>query len=324
MAENTKAWMADAVQTYWDPTTGKVKKCLSTSSIQPYLAHLDQWYALVTDTPRGLLQKNDSVSRHRRIITASYWSARRQVHGITYEDLETILANARARQGRSVSMLTAAYTLAWFALLRPTEYMLTPLHKSFDKTRHLRAGDVTFYKGLRELKVTDGDTPDRMVVNVKQSKTDWSRLGAKLVVGETRTINCPVRNMWEYRRKACPPPHGPLFPGLRYTTMLKVTRSYIGKNPELYGMHSFRVGGAQAMALAGRSATYIMSRGRWKNVESVSRYVEAPDETKAGDSAAMAKTRTQREHESRIRKGERTHYQSEGERLLPEARRSAV
>ena len=112
-------------------------------------------------------------------------------------------------------------------------------------------------------------------------------------------------------------PLGPLFPGLRYATMLTVTRHFIGEDSELYGMHSFRVGGAQAMALAGRSPTYIMSRGRWKHIESVCRYVEAPDDTKATDSEAMAKTKEQREHEATTGRGERTHYQSEGERLLP-------
>jgi hypothetical protein len=123
--------------------------------------------------------------------------------------------------------------------------------------------------------------------------------------------------MWEYMKAAKPPEEGPLFPGLQYPTMLKMTRHFIGTDSELYGMHSFRVGGAQAMALAGRSATYIMSRGRWKHIESVCRYVEAPDDTKASDSRAMAMTKGQREHEAAIGRGERAHYQSEGERLLP-------
>jgi hypothetical protein len=317
MADNTIAWMADAVQTYWDPTTNKLKKRLSTTSIQPYLSHIDHWYAITTRTPRGLIQKNEEVGRHRRLITAQYWSARRQVHGITIETLDAVMARSRRTPGPAATMLPAAYSLAWFALLRPTEYMLTPLHKNFDHTRHLRAGDITFWRGSKQIRGYNGDTPDRMIVNVKQSKTDWARLGARLIVGETGTRNCPVKCMWDYMRSNKPPPLGPLFPGLTYATMLKVTRHYIGADSELYGMHSFRVGGAQAMALAGRSITYIMSRGRWKHVESVCRYVEAPDDTKASDSRAMAMTRCQREHEATIGKGRRAHYQSEGERLLP-------
>ena len=317
MAANTIAWMADAVQTYWDPTTKKLKTNLSTSSIQPYLCHIDQWYAIVTDTPRGLLQKNADVGRHRRLITAQYKSARRQVHGITYEGLERLVTASRRTRGPAATLLPAAYTLAWYALLRPTEYMLTPLHNTFDHTRHLRAGDITFWSDERQLHNYDDGVPNRMTVNVKQSKTDSARLGARMMVGETGTLNCPVKCMWTYMRQARPPPLGPLFPGLQYTTMLKMTRHFIGAESELYGMHSFRVGGAQAMALAGRSAAYIMSRGRWKHVESVCRYVEAPDDTKASDSRAMAMTKRQREHEVTIGRGQRAHYQSEGERLLP-------
>jgi len=195
--------------------------------------------------------------------------------------------------------------------------MLTPLHSEFDKTRHLRAGDITFWERERRVRPHEGGNPDRMIVSVKQSKTDWSRLGAKLVVGATYTEECPVGNMWHYMRRAAPEAEGPLFPGLRYATMLRTTRGMIGEDPKLYGMHSFRVGGAQAMAMAGRSAACIMGRGRWKHIESVSRYVEAPESTKAGDSLAMAKTHDQRAEEAANSCWGNRHTPSEGERLLP-------
>ncbi len=63
--------------------------------------------------------------------------------------------------------------------------MLTPLHKDFDRTRHLRAGDIAFHKRGVRVHVGSGDVPDSMPVCVKQSKTDSSRLGANLVVGWT-------------------------------------------------------------------------------------------------------------------------------------------
>jgi hypothetical protein len=215
-------------------------------------------------------------------------------------------------------MLRAAYTLAWFALLRPTEYMLTPLHNRFDESRHMRAGDVTFWLGDNQLQPGDTRTPDRMRVNVKQSKTDASRLGANVVVGSTHTAECPVWAMWTYIGAWRPKSTGPLFPGLRYATMMKTTRHLLGEDSELYGMHSFRVGGAQAMALAGCSAVYIMSRGRWKCVESVSRYVEATESVKAADSAEMAKTARQRATGNRTDSWWKKHTQPEGERLLPQ------
>jgi hypothetical protein len=129
--------------------------------------------------------------------------------------------------------------------------------------------------------------------------------------------------MWAYMHAWRPKATGPVFPGLRYTTMLKMTRRLLGADSELYGMHSFRVGGAQAMALAGCSAVYIMSRGRWKHVESVSRYVEATEEVKAADSAEMATTAKQRATGQRTTSCWRRHTQPEGERLLPQHPRGA-
>jgi len=127
-----------------------------------------------------------------------------------------------------------------------------------------------------------------MTVNVKQSKTDHQRMGAGLTLGATtdKTI-CPVEYMQQYLRHHKPPADGPLYPGLQYRTMLKTTRDLIKRDPELYGLHSFRVGGAQALALSGRSFEYIMAKGRWKHLESVIRYVETPMHIRIRDSQMM-------------------------------------
>ena len=58
---------------------------------------------------------------------------------------------------------------------------------------------------------------------------------------------------------------------------------HIGSTGHLYGLHRFHVGGAQALALAGRSVLYTMSRGRCKSSESVARYVEAPAYVQCAD-----------------------------------------
>ena len=108
-----------------------------------------------------------------------------------------------------------------------------------------------------------------------------------MTVGRTGGGYCPVGCMARYIKNQKPGRDGPLFPGMRYRTMLTVMRKMIGRNKKLYGLHSFRVGGAQALALAGRSYEYIMAKGRWKHVESVIRYVETPVEIKASDATAM-------------------------------------
>ena len=55
------------------------------------------------------------------------------------------------------------------------------------------------------------------------------------------------------------------------------------------GLHSFRVGGAQALALQGVSPQYIMAKGRWKCYDSVARYVSIPAQIKELDSWYMSK-----------------------------------
>ena len=69
-------------------------------------------------------------------------------------------------------MLRSAHTLAWFAMLRPTEYMTTPLHKIFDHTRHMRAGDIQLFENDSKLHPESTRTATHMTVNVKQLKTD--------------------------------------------------------------------------------------------------------------------------------------------------------
>ena len=100
--------------------------------------------------------------------------------------------------------------------------------------------------------------------------------------------------------------------------LCKLLRSLMGDQGQHYGLHSFRVGGAQALALAGRSIEYLMARGRWRCPESVARYVEAPTEIAALDSSAMAKTQTQRRSQEAPQHGQNTTYTHPiGRSLLP-------
>ena len=52
---------------------------------------------------------------------------------------------------------------------------------------------------------------------------------------------------------------------------------------EEYGGHSFRIGAAQALALAGRSMEYTMAMGRWRCTESVLTYVRVPTQIRVLD-----------------------------------------
>ena len=128
--------------------------------------------------------------------------------------------------------------------------------------------------------------------------------------------------MWSYFKQAKPPAEGPLFVSdgyaLQYSSALKVLQMHIGVEGYLYGLHSFRVGGAQALALAGRSVRYIMSRGRWKSPESVATYVAAPDFVLANDAKDMSMTQRQRQGVERPQKWGAWHTNLEGGEVLPQ------
>ena len=110
---------------------------------------------------------------------------------------------------------------------------------------------------------------------------------------------CAVTAMWNFLGKTQSRSQvSPLFreangTALKYTTLRSEMREVfrgVGLTPaeeERYGGHSFRVGGAQALALAGHSLEYIMAMGRWRCMDSVLTYVETPTTLRQHDAAGM-------------------------------------
>ena len=110
---------------------------------------------------------------------------------------------------------------------------------------------------------------------------------------------CPVMAMWAYlEARGQGPPEAPLFTygdgkPATYARLCKLVQSALrnGGMPahecKHYAGHSFRIGGAQALALAGRSVEYVMAMGRWRCLESVMTYVGAPHEMRMTDVADM-------------------------------------
>ena len=80
------------------------------------------------------LSRHPEVSEMMNFITASFRSGDNQVHGVTYDTLKSTMAQAATHRPEVACLLRASYSLAYYALLRPTEYMLTPLHNTFDST----------------------------------------------------------------------------------------------------------------------------------------------------------------------------------------------
>ena len=120
MRERILLWMMDAPRTYAD-ARACLKKEISPQSIATYLSRIDQWYTELTDQSQGTLSRYPSISRMQHFLNGSFKCRDQQVHGITFEVLEKIVAAASRHEIDVARMRTAAYTLAFYAMLRPTD-----------------------------------------------------------------------------------------------------------------------------------------------------------------------------------------------------------
>lgn len=179
----------------------------------------------------------------------------------------------------------------WAALLRPGEAVTTPRYAAFDVSRHPSVKHVCFFTadGTQCFPGQPGAVPARMEMYIQYSKTDQHRLGANVVIGCTGDAEfCPVVAMWTYlTARGSTAEYAPLFAdkrgkALSYAALRRlIDRALIAMKASRaeraeYAAHSFRIGAAQALALANRSVDYIMALGRWRCAASVHTYVAAP------------------------------------------------
>ena len=164
------------------------------------------------------------------------------------------------------TMLTSAVTLAFFSLLRVSEYTC-PSVTTFDNAWHLSVSDVAvnFQRGIG-------------YITIKASKTDPFRETSVVRVGVSGADLCPVSALVGYlriRRSG-----GPLFlfQDGRYLTRQHVSvvlRGALGPEAGV-NTHSFRIGGASALAAANVPAYQIQIIGRWRS-EAFLEYIQLPD-----------------------------------------------
>lgn len=188
------------------------------------------------------------------------------------------------------SMLWAAVTTAFFGLLRSGE-LTGRSHGDSDNSLYPRVCDVTFdcYQELSFI-----------VVHLRVSKSDPFRRGVDVPIGATGTDVCPVSAMHHYLdlRARCTAVEGgdPLFVNeaghrLSYTdfvSAVKVMCRQLGINDSLYSGHSFRKGGASALAACGFPAHVIKAMGRWKS-ECYMLYISLPSMALASTAAVIAR-----------------------------------
>jgi len=164
---------------------------------------------------------------------------------------------------RNFSMTWAAFTLAFFAFLRCSEFAYPEVH-SFSSKFNLTKECVTFCPSLRLA------CPQRLLVTLKSSKTDSFRAGQSLIVARCPSLLCPVSAMQQYSVLA-KPRSGPLSYFCRYLTRSSVTHEFqdsarsAGLPQESLKGHSFRRGAAPAAAATCLPDWLIKVSGRWSS-----------------------------------------------------------
>ena len=164
-------------------------------------------------------------------------------------------------------LLRSAITLAFFGLLRSSEYTVQSV-RQFEATYTLLISDVHF-----------SPNGNIVFVNIKSSKTDPFKVGVLVRIGAIGNDICPVHSLRLFLQH-CQHNSGPLY---TFTNGQYLTRSYLSQliqqiwpNSNL-NTHSFRIGGASSAAAAGISDSTIQILGRWSS-NAYHRYIRVSDD----------------------------------------------
>ena len=302
MSLNLQRFMVDGVLSYpyIDASTGRhcTKTAVQAATSKRYMHEVALYYDELTGAQHKL-HLGPVVKAFTTHLLKSLPGQNCQKTGLTAATMRDVVTAIRSVYGIG-SVQEAAMTVSWVALLRPGECVVTPRYSQWDISRHLAPRDVRFYQGESRRYPGDGQgVPPRMEFVIKDSKTDHLRLTSTVVVGRTDDPSlCAVAAMWSYMEanKALPAAapllqwNGKPYAYARLVGDLRAALLRSGMAPAevaSYAGHSFRIGGAQALALAGYSLPYIMAMGRWKCVESVLTYVKTPTMLRVRDAGAM-------------------------------------
>ena len=151
--------------------------------------------------------------------------------------------------------------------------MTIPSQDAYDSSRHLSLEDVAL----------DCRTNSTIIwLTIKQSKTNPFRKGAKLCLGRTTSVVCPIRALLPYLASRGSTP-GPLFISesgepltrTRFKTLLFITLKKAGLDDSKCNTHSFRIGAATSAKAAGISDMHIQLLGRWRS-SAYQGYIKTP------------------------------------------------
>ena len=163
----------------------------------------------------------------------------------------------------------SACTLAFFGLLRVSEYSATSSHAA-DADVCLGCSDIHFDSQFSYMQVT-----------VKSSKTDPFKHGCTIHVGSTGNLLCPIMAMRQFMLSRVSFHQFPLyvFSDGSFLTRSRMSRFLTTVFGDVnLNTHSFRIGGATALAAAGFSDSSIQTIGRWSS-DCFTRYIRLSSAT---------------------------------------------
>ena len=208
------------------------------------------------------------VLKGARRVHAYNSSNQRCRQPITLEVLQTLLRLLKSSgchlNQRDQHMLSAAFILAFYGLLRISEFTV-PSKRAFDPRRHTTMADISW--GSRHYTLT-----------VKYCKTDQLGRGHTLYIPKGRGITCPFKAMHRYcshisKTGTRADNYAPLFrfksgePLTRsnFLTHLRRFLALAGYSPSAFNTHSFRIGAATTASQAGIPTSQIKLLGRWRS-----------------------------------------------------------
>ena len=204
------------------------------------------------------------------------------------KDLLEHISSALRTGSLMLACVDVAIQLAFFALLRSSEYCVNPLDRSgaFDRESTLLDGDIMLVcRGALlpwdAVPVADHGLVTEVVISIKKSKTDQGRQG--VTRGVDRCPNaavCPVEATLRFvaLRLARGVDFDESMPFMRWGTehtqhlrraaissQLKSGAEAMGQPTSDYATHSLRIGGATALLHAGATPDQVRRFGRWKS-----------------------------------------------------------
>ncbi len=208
---------------------------------------------------------------------------------ITPETLEKMLNELQKSEENIDSyVIHAAFTTALFGLLRISEFAYS---KGDDPIKLLKRRNLSFLPNLKEA--------NAMQLFIPASKADQFRKGAKITIGCRCDANKPqkvcavhaMKKMLEIFPKGYNDPlfqfkNGQILARKRVSAILKSLCLRINVDPKKFPAHSFRKGGATALARAGVAENVIQILGRWSS-QAYKEYIKMSPEELANYTAMI-------------------------------------